>query len=65
MAKTELGCRVLADKGHIPDFAQFIRKHGLESDDQEIILRLKSALWAVVSILEYSCHLVQTDCVLG
>jgi hypothetical protein len=51
MAKTELGCRVLAEKGHIPEFVQFINKHGLESDDEEIILKLKSALWAVVCAL--------------
>ncbi|KAI0697900.1 Rapamycin-insensitive companion of mTOR, N-term-domain-containing protein [Cytidiella melzeri] len=50
MAKTELGCRVLAEKGHFPEFAQFIRKHGFESEDQEIVLRLKSALWAVGNI---------------
>ena len=49
MAKTDLGCHVLQEKGHFPDFAQFIRQHGLESDDPDIIMKLKSILWAVVS----------------
>lgn len=50
MAKTDLGCQVLQDKGHFSEFAQFIRQHGFESDDQEIILKLKSVLWAVVRL---------------
>ena len=48
MAKTELGCQVLSEKGHFSEFAQFIRRHGLESEDQDLILKLKSVLWAVV-----------------
>jgi hypothetical protein len=50
MAKTALGCKVLEEKGHFPEFAHFIRQHGLESEDFEIINKLKSVLWAVVSI---------------
>lgn len=48
MAKTELGYQVLQEKGHFSEFAQFIRQHGLESEDPELILKLKSILWAVV-----------------
>ena len=48
MSKTELGCQVLQEKGHFVDFAHFIRQHGLESDDPELTLKLKSILWAVV-----------------
>lgn len=48
MAKTELGCQVLQEKGHFSEFALFIRRHGLESEDQDLILKLKSVLWAVV-----------------
>lgn len=51
MAKTALGCKVLEEKGHFPEFAHFIRQHGLESEDFEIINKLKSVLWAVVSII--------------
>ncbi|KAG9036760.1 hypothetical protein FRB95_008091 [Tulasnella sp. JGI-2019a] len=50
MAKTELGCQVLSDKGHFTDFAHFIRQHGLESEDMDLIVKLKSVLWAVGSI---------------
>lgn len=48
MAKTELGCQILQEKGHFAEFTQFISKHGLEGDDAEIIMKLKSILWAVV-----------------
>ena len=54
MAKTELGCEILQGKGHFAEFAQFIRQHGLESEDRELILKLKSVLWAVVSVF-YCC----------
>lgn len=49
MAKTDLGGQVLQEKGHFSEFAAFIRRHGLESEDQDLILKLKSVLWAVVS----------------
>lgn len=48
MAKTELGCQVLHQKGHFVEFAHFIKKHGLEQEDPDIILKLKSIVWAVV-----------------
>lgn len=48
MAKTELGCQVLQEKGHFVDFAHFIKNHGLESQDTDLIMKLKSVLWAVV-----------------
>jgi len=48
MVKTDLGCQVLLDKGHFGDFTHFIRQHGFDSDDSDIILKLKSVLWAVV-----------------
>ncbi|KAH7098966.1 Rapamycin-insensitive companion of mTOR, N-term-domain-containing protein [Auriculariales sp. MPI-PUGE-AT-0066] len=50
MAKTELGCQVLLEKGHFNEFADFIRLHGQESEDVEIIEKLKSVLWAVGNI---------------
>ncbi|KAI0917225.1 hypothetical protein AcW1_007525 [Taiwanofungus camphoratus] len=50
MAKTDLGCQVLQEKGHFAEFAHFIRQHGRESEDQDLILKLKSILWAVGNI---------------
>jgi rapamycin-insensitive companion of mTOR len=58
MAKTELGCQVLQEKGHFADFALFIRQHGRESEDPELILKLKSILWTVVSSI-ISVHFVE------
>ena len=55
MAKTELGCQVLHQKGHFSEFAQFIKKHGLEQEDPDIILKLKSILWAVVRPTVFLC----------
>ena len=48
MTKTELGCQVLQQKGHFAEFSDYIRQHGLESEDHDLILKLKSVLWAVV-----------------
>jgi len=50
MAKTELGCQVLQEKGHFVEFSQFIRLHGKQSEDIDLISKLKSILWAVVSV---------------
>lgn len=51
MAKTELGCQILHEKGHFAEFAHFIRQHSHESEDSDLIMKLKSILWAVVRIL--------------
>ncbi|KAL4073251.1 Rapamycin-insensitive companion of mTOR, N-term-domain-containing protein [Scleroderma yunnanense] len=50
MSKTELGCQVLSERGHFGEFSHFIRQHGLESEDLEVILKLKSILWAVGNV---------------
>lgn len=50
MAKTEFGCQTLHEKGHFPEFALFIRQHGHEKEDSELILKLKSILWTVGNI---------------
>lgn len=49
LTRTEEGCQVLREKGHFADFAQFVRRHGLEDRDLDIVNKLKSVLWAVVS----------------
>lgn len=48
MSKTELGCQVLQEKGHFTEFALFIRQHSHENEDTDLIMKLKSILWAVV-----------------
>ncbi|PWN49565.1 hypothetical protein IE53DRAFT_388192 [Violaceomyces palustris] len=50
LAKTEEGCQILDEKGHFSEFAHFIRQHGMEHSDAELIVKLKSVLWAVGNI---------------
>ncbi|KAN0062384.1 hypothetical protein ACQY0O_005266 [Thecaphora frezii] len=49
LAKTAEGCEILRQRGHFGEFAHFIRQHGMEHSDAELINKLKSVLWAVVS----------------
>jgi large subunit ribosomal protein L17e len=49
MAKTDFGCQILQEKGHFKEFSQIIRQHSLEAEDMELIMKLKSILWAIVS----------------
>lgn len=49
LVKTPEGRMILAAKGHFEEFAIYIRRHGMEAEDQETIAKLKSTLWAVVS----------------
>ena len=53
MSKTEFGCQILHERGHFPEFALFIRQHGHENKDPELILKLKSILWTVVCRTNY------------
>ncbi|KAJ1021886.1 hypothetical protein NDA16_003648 [Ustilago loliicola] len=50
LAKTPEGCQILQQKGHFAEFAHFIRQHGAEALDSELINKLKSVLWAVGNI---------------
>ncbi|TIB33360.1 hypothetical protein E3P77_01003 [Wallemia ichthyophaga] len=50
LTKTYEGCEFLAEKGHFADFAEFIRRHGFENSDTDLISKLKSVLWAVGTI---------------
>lgn len=50
LVKTAEGCEVLNQKGHFLEFAHFIRQHGMEGSDGEILNKLKSILWTVGNI---------------
>ena len=50
LTKTAEGCRILEEKGHFDEFAQFIVTCKDEEEDMEIIIKLKSCLWAVGNI---------------
>jgi len=42
MAKTDFGCQILQEKGHFKEFSQVIRQHSLESEDMELVMKLKA-----------------------
>ncbi|KAF9327607.1 hypothetical protein BG006_009105 [Podila minutissima] len=50
LTRTEEGCRLLRLKGHFAEYARYIREHGNECKDPNIISELKSVLWAVGNI---------------
>jgi len=50
LTKTTEGCKILEEKGHFDEFAQFILACKDEEEDTEVILKLKSCLWAVGNI---------------
>ncbi|KAJ8123591.1 hypothetical protein ONZ43_g500 [Nemania bipapillata] len=50
LTRTKEGCQLLEDKGHFQEFASTIREHGMQSDDQELITKVKGCLWAVGNV---------------
>jgi rapamycin-insensitive companion of mTOR len=50
LTKTTEGCRILEEKGHFNEFAHFIVYSKMEDSDLEVILKLKSCLWAIGNI---------------
>lgn len=50
LARTSEGCKLLREKGHFEEFALFIREHGGEHEDPEIVTKVKGCLWAVGNI---------------
>lgn len=47
LVKTPEGRAVLTQKGHFVEFAHFVRQHADEDADGEVLLKLKSILWAI------------------
>lgn len=50
LTRTGEGCKLLQDKGHFAEFAATIKEHGLESDDAEMMTKVKGCLWAVGNV---------------
>ncbi|KAM0264970.1 hypothetical protein ACHAQJ_000486 [Trichoderma viride] len=50
LTRTQEGCKLLSDKGHFEEFASTIRDHGMQSDDPELITKVKGCLWAVGNV---------------
>lgn len=59
LVKTSEGRMILDAKGHFREFADFIRTHGMEDTDKELMDKLKSVLWAVVR--RHSCFVKKID----
>lgn len=50
LTRTREGCKLLSDKGHFEEFAATIREHGMQSEDPELITKVKACLWAVGNV---------------
>jgi hypothetical protein len=50
LTRTREGCKLLSDKGHFDEFASTIREYGMQSDDPEMITKVKGCLWAVGNV---------------
>ncbi|KAG6007181.1 hypothetical protein E4U21_006284 [Claviceps maximensis] len=50
LTRTREGCKLLSDKGHFEEFAATIREHGMQSEDAELITKVKACLWAVGNV---------------
>ncbi|KFA64569.1 hypothetical protein S40285_04569 [Stachybotrys chlorohalonatus IBT 40285] len=50
LTRTEEGCKLLSDKGHFDEFATTIREHGMQSEDPELLTKVKGCLWAVGNV---------------
>lgn len=50
LTKTPEGCLLLRHRGIVSDFAEIVRLHGMEANDQTILTNVKSVLWALVSL---------------
>ncbi|KAI1646398.1 Rapamycin-insensitive companion of mTOR, N-term-domain-containing protein [Daldinia loculata] len=50
LTRTKEGCKLLEDKGHFEEFAATISEYGMQSDDPELITKVKGCLWAVGNV---------------
>lgn len=50
LTRTQEGCKLLSEKGHFEEFAATIREHGMQSEDPELITKVKGCMWAVGNV---------------
>ena len=55
LTKTPEGCMYLRERGLVAEFAEIVRLHGLESEDQAVLTNVKSMLWVLVSRSCFCC----------
>lgn len=50
LTRTAEGCDLLEAKGHFNEFVSVITRWGMENEDQEKMLKVKGALWAIGNV---------------
>ncbi|EQL00834.1 cytosolic regulator Pianissimo [Ophiocordyceps sinensis CO18] len=50
LTRTREGCKLLSDKGHFEEFVTTIRDHGMQTEDVELMTKVKGCLWAVGNV---------------
>jgi rapamycin-insensitive companion of mTOR len=50
LTRTQEGCKLLSEKGHFNEFVSTIHDYGMQSDDPEMIVKVKACLWAVGNV---------------
>lgn len=50
LTKTPEGCAYLKEKGLVTEYCEFVRVHGMEAVEDVILMNIKTALWALVSL---------------
>lgn len=67
LTRTKEGCKLLEDKGHFEEFAATIHDHGMQSDDAELMTKVKGCLWAVgnVGSMELGAPFLESTDVVG
>lgn len=50
LTRTREGCKLLSDKGHFEEFVATIHDHGMQTEDNELITKVKGCLWAVGNV---------------
>ncbi|RYP49187.1 hypothetical protein DL768_005065 [Monosporascus sp. mg162] len=67
LTRTKEGCKLLEEKGHFEEFATTIRDYGMQSDDLELMTRVKGRMWAVgnVGSMELGAPFLEATDVVG
>ncbi|OAQ66715.2 cytosolic regulator Pianissimo [Pochonia chlamydosporia 170] len=67
LTRTREGCKLLRDKGHFEEFVTTIRDHGMQTEDMEIMTKVKGCLWAVgnVGSMELGAPFLESSDVVG
>lgn len=50
LARTDEGCRLLAQSGHFYEFSAIIRDFELDDEESESLIKVKSSMWAIGNI---------------